>query len=123
MSRTTRLLYIGATLLGAVFVLVYRGPGWPIIRSYLGDWLVVQFIFLIGRFWINFRWRYHWAAFVLILGLVVEVVQYFGAGLIPHSFAAEVTIGSTFDPVDILAYVLGLATVLAIEHVLSRPAG
>src|SRR5260221_11668866 len=112
MSRYRRFLYIGATLVGAAFVLIYRGPYWPFVRSYMGDWLVVQFIYLIARFWISYRWRYYLAGGILLLGVLVEVIQLVGTELIPQSFMAEITIGSTFDPIDIVAYVLGLATVL-----------
>jgi hypothetical protein len=120
MSRSARFLYIAATLLGAVFILVYRGPYWTFVRSYGGDWLVVQFIYLIARFWIADRWRYHLAAAVLLLGVLVEVIQLLSAGLIPRTFVAEVTIGSTFDPLDIIAFALGLITVLVAEQIPSK---
>jgi uncharacterized protein DUF2809 len=116
LSTSKRVLYLGATLIGAVFVLVYRGPLWPVIRSYGGDWLVVQFIYLMARFRIRFGWRFYLAGAVLLLGLLVEIIQLYAAGSIPRSFAAEITIGSTFDPLDILAYALGLATVLIVEQ-------
>ena len=120
MSRSRRFLYLGATLIGAVFVLVYRGPFWPVVRGYAGDWLVVQFIYLIGRFGVSFRWRYYLAGAVLLLGLCVEIIQFFGTGSIPRTFTAEITIGSTFDPLDMIAYGLGLVTVLAVEQVQVR---
>lgn len=119
MSRSRRFLCLGAILLGAVFVLIYRGPYWSFVRGYMGDWLVVQFIYLIARFWIANR--YYLAGGVLLLGLLVEIIQLSGAGLIPHTFVAEITIGSTFDPLDIVCYVFGLATVLALEQVQPKP--
>ncbi len=121
MPRSRRFVYLGATLFGAVFVLMYRGPYWPFVRGYLGDWLIVQFIYLIGRFFISHRWRYYLAAGVLLVGALVEVIQLFGTSLIPHTFAAEMTIGSTFDPLDVAAYLLGLATVLVVDQDRSRP--
>ena len=121
MSRSTRFLYIAATLIGAVFVLIYRGPFWPFIRGHAGDWLVVQFIFLIARFWVGFRWRYYLAGGVLLLSVLVEVVKYFSAGSIPHTFFAEITIGSVFDPLDMIAFVLGIVTVLVVDQVQARP--
>src|SRR5450432_1392293 len=121
MTRSGRVLYVLATLLGAVFVLVYKGPYWPFVRDHMGDWLVVQFIYLVGRFWIGDRWRYPLAAGVLLLGVLVEVIKFTAAGLIPHTFFAEMTIGSTFDPLDMIAFALGLVTVLLIERALSKP--
>jgi hypothetical protein len=81
----------------------------------MGDWLIVQFIYLVARFWISFRYRYALAIAVLLFALLVEVFQYLAAGSMPHTFAMEITFGSTFDPLDIAAYVAGLATVLLVE--------
>ena len=121
MSRTIHIIYLAITLIGAVFVLTYRGPFWPYVRSYMGDFLVVQFIYLVARFWISPRWRYYLAGAVFLLGVLVEVIQFFGTDLIPRSFAAEITIGSTFDPLDIAAYALGLVIILVVENLLSGP--
>ncbi len=120
MSRSRRFLYIIATLIGAVFVLVYRGPFWPFVRGYVGDWLIVQTIYLIARFWVSDRWRYPLAGGVFLLGVLVEVIKYLSAGSIPRTFVAEMTIGSTFDPQNLIAYALGIVTVLIVEHFLSK---
>jgi hypothetical protein len=122
MSRNQRIIYIVVTLLGAVFVLTYRGPLWPYVRGYMGDWLIVQFIYLIARFWIGYRWHYQLAVAVLLFSFAVEAIQYFAAGIIPSGVAADLTVGHTFDPVDIATYVLGIITVLLVEHFLSRRA-
>jgi len=116
LSHRKKLVYLGLTLLGAVFVLVYRGPLWPFVRGYMGDWLVVQFIYVIARFWVNYRWHYRLAIIVFLFSILVEVVQYFAASVIPSTFVADVTVGRTFDPVDIAAYALGVITVLLIDH-------
>ena len=121
MSNKGRGLYIVATLIGALFVLVYRGPLWPYVRGYMGDWLIVQFIYLIGRFWIRDRWHYFWAGAVFMLGVTVEIIQYLGAASIPRNAITELTIGSTFDPVDIVTYAVGVVTVLVVERMLSKP--
>ncbi len=121
MSRTQLGLYLAITLLGGVFVLVYRGPLWPIIRSYGGDWLVVQALYLVGRLVIGFRWRFHLAAAVFALGLLAEAIQFFSGASISRSLLAELTIGSTFDAGDLIAYGLGLMTVLLIEQRYMRP--
>jgi hypothetical protein len=115
-SRSRQFLYLAAVLLGAVFVLVYRGPFWPFVRGYMGDWLVVQFIYVIARFVIGFRWRYRLAIAIFLFSIGVEIVQLISTASIPRTFAAEVTIGSTFDALDIAAYALGLVTVLFTER-------
>jgi hypothetical protein len=114
--RSRQILYIIATLVGAVFVLVYRGPLWPYVRGYMGDWLVVQFIYLIARFWVPYRFHYALAAGVFLLGVTVEIFQLLATASIPRTFAAEVTIGSTFDPVDIATYALGVITIVLTER-------
>ncbi len=120
MSRHGRLLYLGATLVGMILVLIYRGPGWPFIRGHIGDWLVVQFIYLVARFWVRDRWRYHLAVGVFLLGVVVEMVKFFASGSIPPTFFAEITIGSIFDPLDLIAFAAGVVTVLVIERATIR---
>lgn len=115
-SHRNHILYLVLIVIGAIFVLTYRGVYWQYVRSYVGDWLVVQFIYLIARFWITHRWRYVLAIAILLFAITVEVVQLLAADVIPRTFAMEVTIGSTFDPVDMLAYLAGLVTVLIIER-------
>lgn len=122
MTQRQRGLYIAATLIGAVFVLTYRGVGWRFVRAHVGDWLVVQFMYLIGRCWIADRWRWLWAGVILLIGGLVEVIKFFAAGSIPHTFLAEMIIGSTFDPLDMIAFALGLLTVLWVERLLVRRA-
>jgi len=121
MTRSARFLYISATLIGAVFVLTYKGAGWQFVRGHVGDFLVVQFIYMIARLWINDRWRVHLVAAILILCIGVEIVKFFTSGSIPRTFFAEMTLGSTFDPLDMIAFVLGLITVVVIERLFSRP--
>ena len=120
MSRSARLLYIAVTLAGAIFVLTYKGAGWQFIRGHVGDYLVVQFIYMIARLWFSDRWRIHLVIAILILCIVVEVVKFFTRGSIPQTFFAEMTLGSTFDPLDMIAFILGLVMVLLIERFLSR---
>mgnify|MGYP000016914177 CR=1 FL=1 len=121
MTRSKRLLYIAVTLLGAVFVLIYRGSFWPFVRGHVGDWLVIQCMYLVARFWVSDRWRYYLAGAVFLSGVLVEVIKFFAAGSIPHTFIAEMTLGSIFDPLDLIAFALGVATVLIIEQAQSKP--
>lgn len=121
MTRSRRFAYIAATLIAAVIVLIYKGPEWPFVRNHVGDWLVVQFMYTIAMLWINSRWRLHMAAGIALICVLVEVFKFFAAGMIPHTFFAEMTIGSTFDPSDMIAFGLGLATVLIVEQAQIKP--
>ena len=116
-ARAKQFIYLAMLLMGAAFVLAYRGVGWTFVRGYMGDWLVVQFIYGIVRLVIGYRWRYALAAGIFAFALGVEVVQLIAAGSIPHTFAMEVTIGSTFDPGDVAVYGVGIVTALMTERV------
>jgi hypothetical protein len=95
--------------------LVYKGAEHEFVRGYVGDWLIVQLIYVLLRLWIAFNYRYRLAGVVMIIAFVVELVQYATAGMIPRTTVTELTIGSTFDPGDLVAYTFGLATVLLID--------
>jgi hypothetical protein len=71
---------------------------------------------VIASLRISFRWRYPLATAIFLFSIGVEIVQLISAASIPRTFAAEITIGSTFDLLDIAAYALGLVTVLFTER-------
>ena len=62
---------------------------------------------------------------VLLFSFVVEVLQFFRLvevlGL-QHSRLAQVVLGSSFEWMDLLAYTLGLVTVIALERCWSKNA-
>jgi hypothetical protein len=116
MSRTIHIVYLLCLLGGAIFVLLYKGPGADFVRGYGGDWLIVQVIYLVARFWVQVRWRLHLAAVVFIFAVGVEIFQLVFAGAIPRNVATELTVGSTFDLGDIVAYGLGLIMVLVLDR-------
>ncbi|HVU11265.1 MAG TPA: DUF2809 domain-containing protein [Phototrophicaceae bacterium] len=86
------------------------------VHAYAGDWLIVQLIYALARLAIPSRWRYPLALAVLIFAYAVEVAQFLAAGSIPQNIATELTIGSTFDLGDLIAYTLGVATALLTER-------
>jgi hypothetical protein len=119
LPRSRHIAYIAAILILAAFILIYRGPAWPFVRGFVSDWLIVQLIYLVARFWVPDRRRYQLAAAIFLLGVVVELIQ--ALVTLPQNLVAELTIGSTFDLLDILAYALGVITVLLIERAISKP--
>ena len=80
-----------------------------IIRPFLGDVLVVVLLYFSFRTILKARAR-SVAIGVLLFAVVIEVSQFLnlaeGLGLEKNS-AAEIILGSTFDWLDILAYVVG----------------
>jgi hypothetical protein len=91
-----------------------------IIRPYGGDYLVVILLYCIVRSALDFP-ILPTAAAVLIFSYLVEISQYYHLadhlGLGAHSLA-RILLGSYFTWTDILAYTLGILTVLGIERII-----
>ncbi len=88
-----------------------------IIRPYVGDFLVVIMLYCFVRAFIKTSpWKI--AVAVLIFSYTIETLQYFkivdrlGLTNIP---IAKTIIGYGFEWLDILAYTLGIVTVLILE--------
>lgn len=98
----------------AAGVLTYRGPGWVWIRGFLGDVLVVVFGVSLMALPPLGRWPHRIAAMgVIAVGTeFLQLLQLVGPDA--HWFW-HLTLGSTFDPVDLLAYALGLAVAAGLE--------
>lgn len=107
-------MIVAVTLLGAAFVLVYRGPGWRPIRAHGGDLLVPAFLLsslgLVTPLSLRAR-----TAITAVLTVGTELVQALALPL-PPSLVIDLVLGRTFDPLDLLAYAVGLALALALEQ-------
>jgi hypothetical protein len=95
-----------------VFVLVYHGPGRAVLRGHVGDVAAAMFVYAVmgwlsPQTWVRFR-----AAMTFLLATVVEVGQMLWN---VRSTLADLTIGNTFDPWDIVAYAIGVAACVACE--------
>ena len=104
-------LGLAALALGA-FVLAYHGPGRAIVRGHVGDTGATMLVFaLLGlvrpqaRLWIR-------ASLTLAIAFGVELGQLFWHA---RSTAGELLWGSTCDPWDLLAYVIGVGVAVAWE--------
>ena len=92
------------------------------IRYTIGDYLCVILLYAIIRGCTNLKiWVS--ALVVLLIAYLVEFLQltpfltYFN---LEDSFTAKLIFGSTFHVTDLLAYTLGILTVLAIESSISK---
>jgi hypothetical protein len=115
MSPRRALAALWLTALGSgVSVLFYRGPGWKLLRAHGGDVAVTAFLFFsLGLVTSWTERRRVWLVGLLALG--VELLQL--ARLpVRRSLVTELTIGSTFDWLDLLAYALGLALAVLAER-------
>jgi hypothetical protein len=108
------------TLAMAVGVLLYRGPGQPWIRGMGGDLLVVIFLVAcvasvpVG----TPRSR---VIGVAIFAFVVECSQSLDLVGPDSPFIAHLILGSTFDPVDLVVYAVGLVIAAGLEAVWRIP--
>ena len=92
------------------------------IRPWLGDYLVVMFLYCLIRTFLAYS-VLQTAIFVLLLSYLIEVTQYFNLAQLlglEQSELALIIIGSTFEWTDILAYTLGILTVIGIEKLRLR---
>lgn len=105
--RRAHALIAALWLCVGAFVLLYAGPGRELVRGSLGDVMVVPFLVHA----LGLLWPAHHRARIVGVGLLalgVELLQLAElAG--PHSpWWVHLTLGSTFDPWDLLGYGLGL---------------
>ncbi len=114
-TRRRRLAFLMlCSLVVGAFVLRYRGPGRAVVRGHLGDVAVVALLYwaLAWLRWGRARTR---LAVVGLLSVGTELFQAMRPAL-SRSTLVDLTVGRTFDPVDLAAYVLGLAVAFAIER-------
>jgi hypothetical protein len=102
--------------LAEVFIALYVHDGF--VRPYVGDYLVVMLIYCAVRTFIKIS-PMKLAIGVLLFSYVVEVLQFFNIvdrlGLSGNKLAKTV-IGYGFEWIDLLAYTLGVVTVLIMER-------
>jgi len=104
------------------FTLAYRGPGRALVRGHLGDVAATMLVYALLGLLVRARPAVR-AAATFAIALAIETGQ-----LVWHarSTAGALTIGSTFDWWDVLAYAIGVAIAIACElcsaHATARPA-
>ena len=99
-----------------VLIALYVHDGF--IRPYFGDYLVVMLLYCAVRTFIKTS-PIKVAIGVLLFSYLLEVLQYFNIvdrlGLTDNKLAKTV-IGYGFEWIDLLAYTLGIVTVLVLER-------
>ena len=110
-------LFALALFLIEVFIALYVHDSF--IRPYVGFYLVVMLMYCAVRTFIKIT-PVKLAIGVLLFSYVIEVLQYFSIvdrlGLSDNNLAKTV-IGFGFEWIDLLAYTLGVATILVLERV------
>ncbi|MFV8269731.1 DUF2809 domain-containing protein [Flavobacterium sp. GT2N3] len=104
-----------------LFFLVEIAIAWFVhdnfIRPYFGDFLVVMLLYSFLKAFVNVSvWLA--ASLVLVFAFAIEIAQYFKTveilGL-QHSQIATAVLGSSFAWMDLLAYILGISSIIFIE--------
>ena len=93
-----------------------------IIRPFVGDILVVIFMYYFIKAFINIK-AINIAIFTLMFSFVVEILQYLnfvemiGLG---HNKAARIIIGTSFSWIDLLCYFIGFILLFFIDKDLKK---
>ena len=111
-----------ALLLFVIEVLIAKFAHDPIIRPYVGDFLVVILIYCFVKSFLATPY-FSTAIAVLIFSFSLEFLQYFDIvnklGL-SHSKLARTVIGTSFEFIDLVAYTLGILLVIYWENKLYK---
>ncbi len=118
-TRTFNPLYFNiALVIFVIEVLIALYVKDRIIRPYVGDVLVVIMIYCFIRTYFNAS-AFKVAMFVLAFAFTLEIGQYFKLidflGL-RHNKLARIVIGTKFEWLDLVAYVVGIGIVLGCER-------
>lgn len=115
MYRRFVLLLAVAFAIG-IGVLVYRGPGQPIVRGHVGDVAAAMAVYaVISLAAARFRPTRIAVRAVIAFGIaaLVEVGQSLWT---VQSTAGHLVFGNTFDPWDLLAYAIGAGLAALYDH-------
>ena len=117
MLTFNRKYFLFAVIIFVIEVLIALYVKDRFIRPYVGDALVVILIFCFIKSFINLP-VIPVAIFVLLFAFTIELLQYLKIveklGLQKSEFA-RVVIGTLFEWIDLVAYVVGIVVVVAVE--------
>lgn len=111
--------FIATVLLFLIEVLIAIYVDDNFIRPYGGDYLVVILLFCFIKTFIKISTPLA-ALGVLLFAYVIETLQYFdlvGKLGLKHSRIANIVIGNSFAWMDMLAYTLGIMTIVIVHYV------
>jgi hypothetical protein len=107
-----RFVWLGLVAIAlGVAVLLYRGPGRAVVRGHVGDVAATMLVYAaISMFWsVRMRTR---AIATFAIAAAIEIGQLVWNA---RSLLAELTIGSSFDAWDFVAYAIGVGAAVAWE--------
>ena len=92
------------------------------VRSTFGDFLVVILVYCFVKSFVNCKPKYA-AVGVLIFAYIVEFLQLFNLlelFNLQKNYFAKTILGSTFQISDLIAYTLGIISILIVEYSISN---
>lgn len=107
----TLLLFLTETLIA-----IYLKTGF--IRHTVGDFLVVILMYCFLKIFIE-NHHFKIAISILVFAFIIEFLQltnYLQLFNLQHNYLAKLILGSTFHISDLVAYTLGIITVIALEY-------
>jgi hypothetical protein len=117
MFRFHKTYFLLAVLLFVIELLIALYMHDRFVRPYVGDFLVVIFLYCFFRSFLKTHYVTV-ALAVLLFSYIIEVTQYFHLierlGL-QHYRLAHLILGSGFEWMDLVAYTLGILVVIGIE--------
>lgn len=109
-------------ILFIVEILIAKYVHDQIVRPYGGDLLVVILIYCFVKSFFDFP-VVPTSIFVIIFSFVVETLQYFNfiefVGL-EKSNIARIVMGTSFEWIDIVAYIVGVVIIITIEKLITN---
>ncbi len=101
---------------GAAIITIFKGI--PVIRGFFGDILIVMFIYSAIKAVFTSIIPEKLVFSVFLFSCFIETLQYFN---VPQYFDAKnlviiLTLGSTFDPMDIVAYGAGSLFIYCLDR-------
>ncbi|HWU89710.1 MAG TPA: DUF2809 domain-containing protein [Kofleriaceae bacterium] len=111
MNRRFAWLAAAALALG-VAVVLYRGPGRGVIRGHVGDVAATMLVYAV----LGMIWRARPAVRAAATMAVAAAVELGQTMWHAEGFAGEMTIGSTFDGWDFVAYGVGVTLAVLWER-------
>jgi len=116
MTKTNTHFTIIAILTFIVGMLLFLfGTGFA--RNYLGDFIVIIFLYSLLSIFSTYS-PLKKTIFLFLFALGIEVIQAFV--ILPTGAITELTLGNTFDTLDILFYTLGAFVAYKIEYKIIR---
>lgn len=115
MLRRRRALSALFLLVLGVFIFVYRGPGWRPIRHTMGDLVVTPFLIFTALCALPAH-RGRVVVGVGIFAFLLEAAQLLRWTRPDDPWWVQATVGSTADPLDLVAYALGCAGAYAADR-------